>query len=243
MRIETKRKAVLPEDVTLEERVVVLKRVSRTQKGGRRQRLFVLAVVGDGQGHVGAGIGKAHELPDAIRKAVNKAKKNMIEVPLLGTTIPHPIIGQLGAAKVLLKPAAPGTGVVAGRAVRAVVEVAGIRDILTKCLGSTNAVNVVWATLKALSELKSPEEVAAIRGKPVHHLLPWLPKVEVRKDEETFAEVEEESHWLHPGSEKDASSLGLEESEPGYSEAQQLSSEGHDRESETSSGSETTGGE
>ncbi len=242
MRIATKRKFVPTEDIHLEERIVLFKRVSRTQKGGRRQRIFVLAVVGDKQGHVGASVGKAHELPDALRKAVNQAKKNMIEVPLIGSTIPHTVIGEIGATKVLLKPASPGTGTVAGRAVRAVVELAGIKDILTKCIGSTNPVNVVWATLKALSSLQTPEEVAKKRGKQPHQLLPWLAKLEVKEVEETIpAAVEEEPYRTQVLEEENPPSSGLEESEPAGPEAAQPSSGGDDREGEGPSGSENSG--
>jgi small subunit ribosomal protein S5 len=243
MRIVTKKRKFVPSDDTkLEERIVLFKRVSRTQKGGRRQRIFVLAVVGDKQGHVGASIGKAHELPDALRKAVNQAKKNMIEVPLLGNTIPHAVIGEMGATKVLLKPASPGTGTVAGRAVRAVVELAGIKDILTKCIGSTNPVNVVWATLKALSSLQTPEEVARKRGKHPYQLLPWLKKMEVEKlEEDVSAEVKEEPHRTQVLEEENPPSSGIEESEPGGPKAEQSPSGGDDRESERPSGSEDSG--
>lgn len=242
MRIETKTKVVLPDETQFEERVVLFKRVSRTQKGGRRQRIFVLAVVGDKAGHVGAGIGKAHELPDALRKAVNKAKKNLIEVPILGSTIPHTVIGKIGATQVLLKPAAPGTGTVAGRAVRAVVEMAGIKDILSKCIGSTNAVNVVWATLRALASLKTPEEVAKNRGKQPHQLLPWLRKMEVKEYEEVVpAEAKEESHRTQILEETHTSSSGLEESESGGSETLQSPGGGYDSEGAGPSGSEDSG--
>ena len=242
MRVVTKRKFVPTDDTQLEERIVLFKRVSRTQKGGRRQRIFVLAVVGDKQGHVGASIGKAHELPDALRKAVNQAKKNMIEVPLLGNTIPHAVIGEIGATEVLLKPASPGTGIVAGRAVRAVVELAGIKDILSKCIRSTNPVNVVWATLKALSSLQTPEEVARKRGKQPHQLLPWLKKMEVAKvEKDVSAEAEEESHRTQVLEEEDPPSFGVEEVESGDTQALQSPSGGDDREGEGPSGSEDSG--
>jgi small subunit ribosomal protein S5 len=242
MRIATKRKFVPTDDTQFEERIVLFKRVSRTQKGGRRQRIFVLAVVGDKQGHVGASIGKAHELPDALRKAVNQAKKNMMEVPLLGNTIPHTVIGEIGATKVLLKPASPGTGTVAGRAVRAIVELAGIKDILSKCIGSTNAVNVVWATLKALSSLQTPEEAARKRGKQPHQLLPWLKKLEVEKVEKAdFAEVEEEPNRTQILEEENPPSSGIEEAESGDSQAGQSPSGGDDTKSEGPSGSEDSG--
>jgi len=155
----------------LKEKMVDLRRVAKTVKGGRRMSFSAVMVVGDGQGHVGFGLGKAAEIPEAVRKGTEDAKKSMIKVPLKGTTIPHEVIGEFGAGKVLLKPASEGTGVIAGGAVRAVLEAAGIRDILTKSLGSNNAANQVRATFEGLKQLKSAEEVAKLRGKPVEQIL------------------------------------------------------------------------
>jgi small subunit ribosomal protein S5 len=161
-----------PARLTLEERVVQINRVAKVVKGGRRFSFSAVVVVGDGHGHVGAGLGKAGEVPEAIRKGVEDAKKHLIRVPLVGTTIPHEVRQQFGASTVVLRPASQGTGIIAGGSVRAVVAAAGVHDILSKSLGSTNPVNVVRATLEGLRSLKSADEISARRGKTVHVYVP-----------------------------------------------------------------------
>lgn len=162
------------EEEVLQERLIHIDRVAKVIKGGRHFGFRALVVVGDGQGSVGVGVGKAREVPDAIRKGVERAKKNMCKIAVSGNTIPHPVLSRHGAAEVLLKPASPGTGVIAGGGVRAVLEVAGIKDILTKSLGSSNALNVVYATMAGLQSLKDIEAEARRRGKTPKDLnAPW----------------------------------------------------------------------
>jgi len=157
----------------LQERVIDITRVAKVIKGGRRFAFRTVVVVGDGKGRVGIGIGKARGVPDSIRKGTDRARRQMTSVQLSGTTIAHTVVAEFGGAKVLLRPAAPGTGVIAGGSVRAVLEAAGIRDILTKSQGSANMLNVAMATLTALEQLRSPEQIAAMRGKPVNSVRPF----------------------------------------------------------------------
>ena len=155
----------------LKEKVVAINRVAKVVKGGRTFRFSAVVVVGDGNGHVGVGNGKAAEVPDAIKKAIEEAKKNLVEVPVVGTTIPHEYVGRFGSARVLLKPAEEGTGIIAGGSVRPVVELAGYKDISTKVIGTTNPRNVVYATLEGLKAMKTAEQIAKKRGKKVEEIL------------------------------------------------------------------------
>lgn len=160
-----------PSKLNLEEKVVQINRVAKVVQGGRRFSFSAVVVVGDGNGIVGAGLGKAGEVPEAIRKGVEDAKKRLIKVPLVGSTIPHEVHRHFGASRVMLKPASPGTGVIAGGSVRSVVEAAGIRDILSKAQGSTNPINVVRATIECLTALRSADVIAALRGRTAEELL------------------------------------------------------------------------
>ncbi|CAM2857122.1 MULTISPECIES: 30S ribosomal protein S5 [Dellaglioa] len=159
-----------PTHLDLEDRVVAINRVTKVVKGGRRLRFAALVIVGDHNGHVGFGTGKAQEVPEAIRKAVEDAKKNLIDVPMVGTTLPHEVLGQYSGGRIMLKPAVEGSGVAAGGSVRAVMELAGVSDVTSKSLGSNTPINVVRATMDGLKKMKSAEEVAALRGVSIQHL-------------------------------------------------------------------------
>lgn len=163
-------KFIDPDKLELEDNVVAINRITKVVKGGRRLRFAALVIVGDKNGHVGFGTGKAQEVPEAIRKAVEAARKNLIEVPIVGTTIPHEVLGTFGGGKIMLKPAAEGSGVTAGGAVRSVMELAGVADVTSKRLGSNTPVNAVRATFDCLTQLKRAEEVAALRGVSLQHL-------------------------------------------------------------------------
>ena len=167
-----------PDKLELTERVVRTNKCQKTTKGGRTMSWSALVIVGDGKGYVGAGLGKARAIPDAIRKGAEAAKKNLIRVPILGGTIPHELFVTDGAAEVMLKPASPGTGIVAGSSMRTILELAGVHDVLGKSLGSSNPVNIAWATMAALRKLKDVEEVARLRSTTVEALAPWVRKLE-----------------------------------------------------------------
>ncbi|HPP76148.1 MAG TPA: 30S ribosomal protein S5 [Armatimonadota bacterium] len=179
-----------PDTLDLTEQVIRTNKVQKTHKGGRKLSWNVLSAVGDKSGHVGVGLGKARAIPDAIRKSIEDAKKNMIEVPLVNGTIPHEVELSLGASIVMLKPAAPGNGVVAGGAMRPILELAGITDVLAKSHGSGNAINTARATMEALKSLKRAEQVSRIRGKRIEEMVPWMLKLEAV--EEAAVEVETE---------------------------------------------------
>ncbi len=167
-----------PDKLALDERVVRTNKCQKTTKGGRNMSWSALVVVGDGNGYVGAGLGKARAIPDAIRKGVEAAKKNLVLVPMVGGTIPHELFVHEGAAEVMLKPASPGTGIVAGSSMRTILELAGVHDVLGKSLGSSNSVNIAWATMSALRKLRRAEDIAKLRGISVDELAPWMKKLE-----------------------------------------------------------------
>ncbi len=159
------------QDSEFQEKIIEIRRVTRVVAGGKRMRFRVLVAVGDGKGRVGIGIGKASEVPDAVVKAIAKAKKNLIKIPMAGTTVPHVVEGKMNTSRVLIKPAVRGTGIIAGRTVRMILELAGLKDIISKAHGSTNAVNLAYATIDALKKLRRPDDVAKLRGKSAKELL------------------------------------------------------------------------
>ncbi len=176
-----------PDTLNLEEDVIRTNKVQKTHKGGRTLSWNALVAVGDRNGHVGVGLGKARAIPDAIRKGVEAAKKNIMFVPLAGSTIPHEALAHWGSSQVLLKPASPGTGVVAGGAVRPILELAGVKDVLAKSLGSRNPINTAWATLECLKQFKRAEEVSEARGVPVEEMVPWLVREMAAREAEDIA--------------------------------------------------------
>lgn len=180
----------------LTEQVIRTNKVQKTHKGGRTLSWSVLVAVGDKAGHVGVGLGKARAIPDAIRKSIEAAKKNIIKVPMVGDTIPHEIEVSMGGAVVLIKPASPGTGVVAGGAMRPILELAGMRDVLAKSHGSGNPVNTAWATMEALRQLKRAEDVSRNRGKSIEEMVPWMAKAETALEAPAFVEAEPEVEAL-----------------------------------------------
>lgn len=190
-----------PDELDLEEQVIRTNKVQKTHKGGRTLSWNVLVAVGDRKGHVGTGLGKARGIPDAIRKGMESARKNLIKVPLVGTTIPHEVDVARGAARVRMKPASPGTGVVAGGAIRPILELAGIRDVLAKSMGSPNPINTAWATMEGLKSLKLAESVCRTRGKELAELVPWL----ARKRQEEAAEAP-----FEPEAEAEIVDIGVE---------------------------------
>jgi len=181
------------DELDLQEQVIRTNKVQKTHKGGRTLSWSVLVAVGDRGGHVGAGLGKARGIPDAIRKSVEDAKKNLVSVPLINGTIPHEVEESVGASTVLLKPASPGTGVVAGGAVRPILELAGVRDVLAKSVGSPNAVNTAWATMACLRALKRAGEVSRLRGKSVEEMVPWFARLQAELGTEPVMEEEPEA--------------------------------------------------